>query len=67
MVSVLTNFIVKLSESKGQTQIYIAVDRFTKMTHIIGLKERAMASDVGKACLENVRKIHGLPKDIVSD
>lgn len=43
------------------------VDRFIKMAHFIALKERVTASDIAKAFLKNVWKIHGLPTEIVSD
>ena len=37
------------------------------MTHFVGLKTGATAKDVTKAFLFNVWKLHGHPKEIVSD
>ena len=65
--SISVDFIVALPESEGYTQIMVVVDRFTKMAHFVLLAENAMATDVAKAFMRNVWKIHGLPTDIVSD
>lgn len=66
-VSVSTNFIVQLQESKGHTQICMVVERFTKLTHLIGLKKRDSVSEVAKVFLESVWKFQGIPKEIGSD
>ena len=49
--SISTNFITKLPESQGCTQIMVAVDRFMKMAHFIGLATEATAKDVADTFL----------------
>ena len=65
--SISADFIEALPESEGETQIMVVVDRFTKIVHFVPLAENATATDVVKAFMGNVWKIHGLPTDIVSD
>ena len=45
----------------------VVVDRFTKMSHFIGLEEKATARDVADVFLKEVWKHHGLPTEIISD
>jgi len=49
------------------TQIIVVVDRFTKMAHFIGLHENATAKEVADTFLREVRKLHGLLTEIISD
>jgi len=65
--SISTDFITQLPESQGYTQIMVVVDRFTKMTHFIGLPTNATAKDVANVFLREVWKLHGLPTEIISD
>jgi hypothetical protein len=62
------NFIVVLSKSNGHTQIWVIVDRFTKMAHLIRLKDDTKCpKDLPKIFVSNIWRLHGLPTDIVSD
>ena len=61
------DFIVELPESNGYTQIWVVVDRFTKMAHFIPLPTRTSAEDLALHFLRNIWKIHGLPEEIISD
>jgi hypothetical protein len=62
------DFIVYLPKSNGNTQIWVIVDRFTKMAHLILLKDDGKQSkDLAKICISNIWCLHGLPTDIVSD
>jgi len=45
----------------------VVVDRFTKMAHFIDLHENARAKDVADTFLAEVRKLHGLPTEIILD
>jgi len=45
----------------------VVVDRFTKMAHFIALHENATSNDVADTFLLEVRKLHGLPTEIISD
>jgi len=45
----------------------VVVDRFTQITHFMGLPRNATAKDVANAFLREVWKLHGLPMEIISD
>ena len=56
-----------LPKSNGCTKIWVIVDRFTKMAHLIPLPTKVSAKDIAKIFLREIWKTHGLPMDIVSD
>jgi len=45
----------------------VVVNCFTKLAHFIRLEEKATARDVAEAFLKEVRKLHRLPSEIISD
>jgi transposase InsO family protein len=45
----------------------VIVDRFTKYGHFVPIKHPYTAKTIAKAVFDNVVKLHGLPKTIVSD
>lgn len=47
--------------------ILVVVDWYTKYAHFMALKHPFTASQVAKVFLDNVVKLHGIPKSIVSD
>jgi hypothetical protein len=61
------DFIESLPKSHGKSVIFVVVDRLSKMAHFMALQHPFSASDIAKAFLDNVYKLHGLPKAIVSD
>jgi len=62
------DFITELPLSENCNQLWVIIDRFTKMAHFIPLeKENKTATDLAKICAWEVWKYHGLPTDIVSD
>jgi hypothetical protein len=61
------DFMVSLPPSRGFDAIMVVVDRFSKMTHFIRIKDKAMAQEIGRLFFTHVFKHHGLPKDIVLD
>jgi hypothetical protein len=61
------DFITGLPRSNGKNVIMAVVDRLTKYAHFIALSHPFIASTVAKAFLENIQKLHGIPKVIVSD
>lgn len=66
--SVSLDFITQLPETaSGNTQIVVFVDRLTKMTHLAAMPTNATALDVAICFRHNVFRLHGLPRDIVSD
>jgi len=60
------DFITELPRSEGCDQLWVVIDRFTKMAHFIPLKEKAVA-DLTKIFAWEIWRFHGLPTDIVSD
>ena len=65
--SISMDFIVDLPESKGKTQVWVIVDRFSKMVHFIPLPTKVNAQYLAQEFLKNVWRLHGIPTDIVSD
>ena len=63
------DFIVGLPQSDGFTQIWVVVDRLTKMANFVPLRTGAKspAKDLAIAFAREVWRLHGLPADIVSD
>nr|GEW78220.1 retrotransposon protein, putative, unclassified [Tanacetum cinerariifolium] len=56
-----------LPRSRGKDTIFVEVDRFTKYSHFNPLTHPFSSMNVAQAFLDNVYKLHGLPKTIVSD
>jgi transposase InsO family protein len=61
------DFIVDLPESNGFTSIWVIVDRFNKMAHVLPLATGNTAESLAKSFLEQIWKLHGLPDEIISD
>jgi transposase InsO family protein len=61
------DFVEGLPKSKGVFVILVIVDRFTKYGHFVPIKHPYTAKTIAKAVFDNVVKLHGLPKTIVSD
>jgi hypothetical protein len=61
------DFIEGLPVSEGYNSISVVVDRYTKYSHFIPLKHPFTAQVVAKAILDNVVKLHGCQKSIVSE
>ncbi len=65
--SIGIDFIVKLPSSQGFDSICCVVDRLTKMAHFIECKESIDSKGLARLFVENIFKLHGLPRSIVSD
>lgn len=65
--SISMDFIVALPVSSGYTQIWVIVDRLTKMAHFLPLPTEATAEDLAQVFIRELWKLHGLPDEIVSD
>jgi hypothetical protein len=66
--SIAMDFITDLPESSGCDQLWVVVDRFTKMAHFIPLqKDGKTTEDLARIFAREIWKLHGLPMDIVSD
>ena len=62
-----TDFIVHLLQSQSYNAIFIVVDRFSKTAHFIPTQTQINAPDLAKLFLDNIFRIHGFPRSIVSD
>ena len=62
------DFITELPLSEGCDQLWVVIDRFTKMAHFLPLeKKKKTAADLAVTFAREIWKYHGLPTDIVSD
>jgi len=61
------DFITKLPLAEGYDSILVVVDRLTKMAHFIPTTEKTSAEGLARLFRDNVWKLHGLPKSIISD
>jgi hypothetical protein len=61
------DFVEELPKSEGCDVILVVVDRFSKYAHFFALKHPFSAHSVAKVMLDNIVKLHGVPKSIVSD
>ena len=62
------DFITQLPKTKASLDaILVVVDMFSKMVHFIPTKTTATAPDTAQLFFDNIFKLHGLPKAIVSD
>jgi hypothetical protein len=53
-VSISMDFIIELSESEENTQVWVVVDRFTKMVHFIPLVTRVTAAELAQTFLREI-------------
>jgi len=62
------DFITELPTLEESSQLWVVIDRFTKMAHFLPLREDGKtATDLAVIFAREVWKYHGLPTDIVSD
>ncbi len=61
------DFVTALPPSHGNTVVLTVVDRFSKAAHFIPLPKLPSARETATAVIDHVFRIHGLPKDVVSD
>ena len=66
--SIAMDFITELPLSDNCDQLWVVIDRFTKMAHFLPLpRDGKTATDLARVFAREVWKYHGLPTDIVSD
>ena len=61
------DFIEGLPKSEGYSVILVVVDRLTKFAHFLPVKHPYTAATIAQLFLENIVKLYGLPKSIVTD
>ena len=61
------DFITGIPNSKGHNVIMVVVDCLTKYAHFIALSHPFTSRIVEKVFFDNIQKLHGTPKVIVSD
>jgi len=61
------DFIVSLPLARGYSMIMVVVYRLTKYAHFVPLKHDFDSRYVGENFVQNIVKLHGFPKSIVSD
>jgi len=61
------DFITKLPLAQGYDSILVVVDRLTKMVYFIPTTEKTSAKGLARLFRDNMWKLHGLPKSIISD
>jgi len=64
---ILADFITKLPIAQRYDSILVVVDRLTKMVHFISTTEKTSAEGLARLFRDNVWKLYGLPKSIISD
>jgi len=64
--SIAMDFITELPISEGCDQLWVIIDRFTKMAHFVPLQEKT-AQDLARIFSREVWRFHGTPTDMVSD
>lgn len=61
------DYITGLPKSMGKDVIFVVVDRLSKYAHFVALCHPFTAIQVAQAYLDNIFKLHGWPRSIVSD
>jgi len=61
------DFITKLPLAQEYDAILVVCDRFSKMAHFIATTEKTSVEGLAKLFRDQVWRLHGLPKSIISD
>jgi hypothetical protein len=61
------DFIEGLPLSSNANTILVVVDKYSKFAHFVPLRHPFSAASVAKVFMDNIYKLHSLPKSIISD
>ena len=61
------DFIMKLPVVAGKDAILVVCDRLSQIMHFVTTTEGTLAEGLARLFRDNVWKLHGLPKSVVSD
>jgi len=64
---ITVDFITKLLLAQEYNTILIVCNRITKIAHFVSTTERTLMEGVARLFQDNVWKLHGLPKSIITD
>ena len=65
--SISMAFITDLPKSEGDDAILIVMDRLTKMAHFLPCAKEMDARQFSELFMREIFRLHGLPKDIITD
>ena len=58
---------ILLRTSRKHDSIMVVVDRLSKVAHLIAMKSTNSASEVAQIFIREIVRLHGVPKNIMSD
>jgi len=65
--AIAMDFVVQLPLSHGFSTVFVVIDRLSKFAYFIPMKADCNSKVVAEAFINNIVKVHGFPKTIVSD